>query len=71
MHQPFLCSELSRADQWHFKKSFLQTLVDDVPRILKGEDKKTGRFGQGIWIVTEQNCDVSAVGCVGDEDRRR
>ncbi len=50
-----LMASAARAEEWHFKKQFLQTLVKDVPGILKGEDKKTGRFGQGIWIVTDQN----------------
>src|SRR5687767_7239260 len=40
---------------WQFKKEFLPHLVKDVPEILKSQDKSTGRFGSGIWIVTDQN----------------
>src|SRR5262249_6492601 len=38
------------------KKECLEALVKQVPSILKELDPKTGRFGTGIWIVTDQNC---------------
>jgi hypothetical protein len=43
------------ADQLKFKQSFLPYLVRAVPEILKTEDPDTGHFGEGIWIVTDQN----------------
>src|SRR5438309_77915 len=43
------------AEVWHFKKEFVAPLVTQVPKILKTQDKTTGRFGTGIWIVTDQN----------------
>src|ERR1051326_3138536 len=38
-----------------YKKQFLPQLTDKVPEILKSQDKKTGRFGEGVFIVTDQN----------------
>lgn len=38
-----------------FKERCLEDLVAGVPAILKSQDPSTGRFGQGIWIVTDQN----------------
>ena len=38
-----------------YKERCLQDLVKQVPRILQTQDRKTGRFGTGIWIVTDQN----------------
>jgi hypothetical protein len=38
-----------------FKKRCLEDLVGQVPEILTSQDTKTGRFGSGIWIVTDQN----------------
>ena len=46
---------VSRAEPWRFKQDFLPHLVKAVPTILGQQDKKTGRFGTGIWIVTDQN----------------
>ena len=43
------------AEVWSFKKEFLPALIDAVPGILKSQDTATGRFGKGIWIVTDQN----------------
>ncbi|MBV9865624.1 MAG: hypothetical protein JO316_09760 [Abitibacteriaceae bacterium] len=40
---------------WNYKKDFLAALIKQVPRVLKSQDKATGRFGTGIWIVTDQN----------------
>src|SRR4051794_28993765 len=38
-----------------FKEQSIPFLINGVPDILKSQDKKTGRFGDGIWIVTDQN----------------
>lgn len=38
-----------------FKKRCLDDLVAQVPEVLASQDAKTGRFGTGIWIVTDQN----------------
>jgi hypothetical protein len=43
------------AETWQFKKDFLQRLVKQVPAILKAQNKETGRFGTGIWIVNDQH----------------
>lgn len=40
---------------WHFKSDMLPVLVEDVPKILKSQDPKTGQFGTKPWIVTDQN----------------
>jgi hypothetical protein len=40
---------------WTFKAEFLQQLVTKIPAILKTQEPLTGRFGTGIWIVTDQN----------------
>ncbi len=45
----------ARAEPWRFKDEFLPHLVKAVPTILGQQDKKTGRFGKGIWIVTDQH----------------
>jgi hypothetical protein len=38
-----------------FKDRCLADLVAEIPGILKSQDRATGRFGKGIWIVTDQN----------------
>src|SRR5687768_3346803 len=43
------------AEVWHFKREFLPALVKAVPKILESQDKQTGRFGTGIWIVQDQH----------------
>jgi len=40
---------------WDFKKEFLPLLINGIPALLHSQDPKTGRFGKGIWIVTDQN----------------
>lgn len=40
---------------WHYQAEFFPYLVKQVPDLLKSQDPKTGRFGTGIWIVTDQN----------------
>lgn len=47
-----LCAE---SGYLRFKKDFLHRLVAAVPGILESQDKKTGRFGSGVWIVNDQN----------------
>src|SRR5688500_12630602 len=44
-----------QAEPFTFKDEFLPYLVKGVPNILKTQDKQSGRFGSGIWIVTDQN----------------
>src|SRR5688572_27032151 len=46
---------LTLAEEWRFKGSFLEALVKQVPPILKSQDKQSGRFGSGIWMVNDQN----------------
>lgn len=45
----------SRAAPILFKDRCLADLVAAVPAILASQDPATGRFGKGIWIVTDQN----------------
>ncbi|MBN1492368.1 MAG: hypothetical protein JXA69_20820 [Phycisphaerae bacterium] len=42
-------------DEVTFKARALAEIVRAVPGMLKAQDPETGRFGEGIWIVTEQN----------------
>ncbi len=46
---------MSAAADVRFKDRCLGDLVKAVPGILQSQDPKTGRFGTGIWIVTDQN----------------
>lgn len=46
---------LLRADAIHFRQRALDDVVAAVPGILASQDAGTGRFGSGIWIVTDQN----------------
>ena len=48
------CAAHASAEPWTFKQEFLPYLVKAVPAILKTQDTETGRFGKGIWIVTDQ-----------------
>lgn len=43
------------AKVFRFKQPCLKDLVAQVPTILATQDARTGRFGTGIWIVTDQN----------------
>lgn len=58
---PLLLGSAIRADcqtepsELRFNEDALRGLVAAVPGILKGQDPETGRFGKGIWIVTDQN----------------
>jgi hypothetical protein len=46
---------LLQAAEVRFLDRALDDLVSAVPGILAAQDAKTGRFGTGIWIVTDQN----------------
>ncbi|MCZ2080227.1 MAG: hypothetical protein HUU41_08050 [Bryobacteraceae bacterium] len=50
-----LAAAPSSAGTVRFKERCLEDLVAQVPKILASQDAKTGRFGEGIWIVTDQN----------------
>jgi hypothetical protein len=50
-----LVARVRADDVWHFKQELAPQLVKQVPGLLKSQDKKTGRFGEGIWIVNDQN----------------
>lgn len=49
------CSFPVCATEVRFKERCLNDLVGHVARILATQDGKTGRFGKGMWIVTDQN----------------
>ena len=51
----WLASGADAAEAWRFKQEFLPALVKAVPGILESQDKSTGRFGTGIWIVNDQH----------------
>ncbi|HOB74048.1 MAG TPA: hypothetical protein PKG54_05925 [Phycisphaerae bacterium] len=38
-----------------YKEAFLAKIASQVPSVLKHFDPQTGRFGRGVWIVTDQN----------------
>lgn len=46
---------VSAADPVRFKSRCLEDLTAQVPEILASQDRATGRFGKGIWIVNDQN----------------
>ena len=45
----------ARAEDLVYKERLMRVLVRQVPEILKTFDPKTGRFGQGVWMSTDQN----------------
>ena len=45
----------ARAEEFRFKERLLPVLTRQVPGILKTFNPKTGRFGSGVWICTDQN----------------
>ncbi len=45
---------VARGEPWRFKEEFRPHLIKAVPTILAQQDKQTGRFGTGIWIVRDQ-----------------
>ena len=40
---------------FRFKEDSIQQLMEAIPDILADQDRETGRFGGGIWVVTDQN----------------
>lgn len=40
---------------WRLRAEFRPYLIRSVPTLLASQDRETGRFGTGIWIVTDQN----------------
>lgn len=50
-----LVPTVGQPSNWRYKDEFWAELVRAVPEILRSQDAKTGRFGSGIWIVTDQN----------------
>jgi hypothetical protein len=51
-----LLAPIARAGEvWHFKREFMPALVKAIPGILESQDKKTGRFGTGVFIVNDQH----------------
>jgi hypothetical protein len=51
----FLVASCLCAGEVAFKKRCLDDLIGQVPSVLASQDSRTGRFGSGIWIVTDQN----------------
>jgi hypothetical protein len=47
--------QTARAEEIRFRDRCLDNIVRAVPGILKSQEAKTGRFGTGIWLVTDQN----------------
>lgn len=50
-----LCAAAVRPETARFKQRCLRDLVAQVPGILATQDRATGRFGSGVWIVNDQN----------------
>jgi hypothetical protein len=50
-----ITSLILQAETVQFRQRCLEDIVAQVPEILSSQDAKTGRFGTGIWIVTDQN----------------
>lgn len=50
-----LATVLPAAERITFKDRCLRDLVAQAPAILASQDPRTGRFGQGIWIVNDQH----------------
>jgi hypothetical protein len=53
MMTPSICAAV--ADRWDFRGDMLAALVKEVPKILRSQDRQTGHFGSGVWIVQDQN----------------
>ncbi len=45
----------ARGEDLVYKDRSIRELADEVPKILQDFDSKTGHFGSGIWICTDQN----------------
>ena len=50
-----VAAQEASAPVWHFKSELWPELIRGIPAILSSQDPKTGRFGEGIWIVNDQN----------------
>jgi hypothetical protein len=50
-----LVASAGLAQTFEYKQRVLKDLVAGIPSILESQDRKTGRFGSGIWIVNDQN----------------
>jgi hypothetical protein len=50
-----LLAVIATAAEWNPREKFLRSLVDDVPAMLKSQNRETGRFGDEPWICTDQN----------------
>ena len=50
-----MAGTLLHAETVSFRERCLKDIVAQVPGILAAQNTKTGRFGTGIWIVTDQN----------------
>ena len=51
----FAAGVILGAETVEFRQRCLDDIVAQIPGILSAQDAKTGRFGTGIWIVTDQN----------------
>ena len=51
----FLAAATLAAAPVRFKTRCLEDLTAQVPEILASQDRASGRFGAGIWIVNDQN----------------
>ncbi len=50
----FKCVAASTLEEWDYKKEMLPVFVEIIPKILASHDPKTGRFGTGIPIASDQ-----------------
>ncbi len=46
--------KITKAD-WNPRERFLKSLVNDVPGILKSQNRETGRFGTEPWVCRDQH----------------
>src|SRR5512133_3549269 len=46
---------IASAETVQFKERCLSDLIAAVPKLLASQDRKTGRFGHGVWVVNDQN----------------
>ncbi len=51
----FLLVGLTFASDLRFRDRCFSALAREVPRVLHSQDRESGRFGSGIWIVNDQN----------------
>ncbi|MCX6621617.1 MAG: hypothetical protein NTY38_11185 [Acidobacteria bacterium] len=53
-----------------FKDRCLSDLVAQVPKLLASQDRKTGRFGQGVWVVGKQGAILPLAAAWSVQDKR-